>query len=222
MKHETLQRVTAMQADIIMMMANLIEGRDGTTGEHVKRASIYVNMLLNRLVEKGIYKEELDSVTTEYIRNAAPLHDIGKITITDIILQKPASLTQEEYDIMKHHSAEGGRLIRENMGRLADRCFVEIAANMASYHHEKWNDSGYPDGLKGLQIPLEARIMAVADVFDALVSKRQYKEKMSLEQAFEILMEERGIGLEPVLVDTFLELKDELKDMLPDKIELQH
>lgn len=111
MKHETLQRVTAMQADIIMMMANLIEGRDGTTGEHVKRASIYVNMLLNRLVEKGIYKEELDSVTTEYIRNAAPLHDIGKITITDIILQKPASLTQEEYDIMKHHSAEGGRLI---------------------------------------------------------------------------------------------------------------
>ena len=87
MKHETLQQMTAMQADIIMMMANLIEGRDGTTGEHVKRASIYVNMLLNRLVEKGIYKEELDSVTTEYIRNAAPLHDIGKITITDIILQ---------------------------------------------------------------------------------------------------------------------------------------
>ena len=173
-------------------------------------------------MEKGIYKEELDSVTTEYIQNAAPLHDIGKITITDIILQKPASLTQEEYDIMKHHSAEGGRLIRENMGRLADRRFVEIAANMASYHHEKWNGSGYPDGLKGLQIPLEARIMAVADVFDALVSKRQYKEKMSLEQAFAILQEERSVGLEPVLVDTFLELEDELRDVLPDKIELQH
>ena len=209
MKHETLQRVTAMQADIIMMMANLIEGRDGTTGEHVKRASIYVNMLLNRLVEKGIYKEELDSVTTEYIRNAAPLHDIGKITITDIILQKPASLTQEEYDIMKHHSAEGGRLIRENMGRLADRRFVEIAANMASYHHEKWNGSGYPDGLKGLQIPLEARILALVTDFCAMTSDRTYRNKLTVDEAVAEIDQKSGVRYDPELVEIFIQIVKE-------------
>lgn len=221
MVEQQLQRITQMQSDIIITMANLIEGRDGTTGEHVKRTSTYVNMLLGKLYEKGIYPETLNSASIDYIRRAAPLHDIGKITVADSILQKPSSLTKEEYEIMQRHAAEGGRLIRENMGRIADREFVEIAIDMARHHHEKWNGQGYPDGLKGEEIPLCARIMAVADVFDALVSRRQYKSGMSIEQAFDIMEQEKGVNFEPVLLDAFMELREELGEMLREEKDIE-
>lgn len=200
-----LQRITQLQQDIIITMANLIESRDGTTGEHVKRTSVYVSHFLDVLVKKGIYKEELTSEYVDYIKKAAPMHDIGKITVSDLILQKAGRFTDEEYTIMKNHAKAGQILIQENMSSIVDKKFVEIASDIAAYHHEKWNGSGYPEGLKEYEIPLCARIVAVADIYDALVAKRQYKEGMSSEEALAIMKKDRGITFEPVLFDIFEE-----------------
>lgn len=214
MVEKQLQRITQLQQDIIFSMANLIESRDGTTGEHVKRTSSYVNLLVEKMQEKGLYKERLTREYIDYLQKAAPLHDIGKIAVPDAVLQKPGKLTKEEYEMIKIHAKEGGRLIRENMSRIADREFVDVACDMASCHHEKWAGGGYPKGIKGEEIPLSARILAIADVFDALVSERQYKKGMPLEQALAILKEERGRSFEPELLDAFLEAEEELRQML--------
>jgi len=200
-----LQRITQLQQDIIITMANLIESRDGTTGEHVKRTSLYVSRFLDVLIKQGIYSEELTNEYVDYMKKAAPMHDIGKITVSDLILQKPGKFTDEEYAIMKNHARAGQVLIQENMSSIVDKKFVEIASNIAAYHHEKWNGSGYPEGRKEYEIPLCARIVAVADIYDALVAKRQYKEGMSSEEAIAIMKKDRGITFEPVLFDIFEE-----------------
>ena len=166
------------------------------------------------MVEKGIYAEDITPQFIDYMGKASPMHDIGKITVSDIILQKPGMLTPEEFDKIKSHAIEGGKMIRRNMGRIVEPEFVEIAANLAEYHHEKWNGRGYPKGLSGTDIPLSARILAVSDVFDALISKRQYKAGMTVEEAFEIMQKDRGESFEPAILDAFFELKDELKRIL--------
>ena len=209
-----LQRITQLQQDIIITMANLIESRDGTTGEHVKRTTVYADMLVRKMQEKGIYKEYLTPTFVDYLNKATPMHDIGKITVSDVILQKPGALDDEEYVKMKCHAVEGGKLIRENMSRIVDKEFVDMAVDVAAHHHEKWNGKGYPDGLKGEEIPLSARIVAVADIFDALVSKRQYKEGMTIEQAFEIMGKERGESFEPVILDVFMEAEGDLRKLM--------
>lgn len=214
MVEQQLQRITQLQQDIIITMANLIESRDGTTGEHVKRTSAYVNLLINKMQEKDLYKEILTPTYIDYMQKAAPLHDIGKLTVPDRILQKPGALTKEEYELFQLHAEEGGRLIQDNMDRIVDREFVEIARDMAACHHEKWSGGGYPHDLKGEDIPLAARILAIADVFDALVSERQYKKGMSLEQAFEIMEKERGRSFEPQLLDVFMEAEEELRELM--------
>lgn len=214
MVEQQLQRITQLQQDIIITMANLIESRDGTTGEHVKRTSAYVNLLIQKMQEKGIYREMLTPAYINYMQKASPLHDIGKITVPDRILQKPGMLTKEEYDLIKLHAEAGGRLIQENMKRIVDKEFVDIARDMAACHHEKWGGGGYPNDLQGEEIPLSARILAIADVFDALVSERQYKEGMSLEQAFQIMEQERGKNFEPVLLDAFLDAEGELRELM--------
>ncbi len=206
-----LQRITQLQSDIIITMANLIESRDGTTGEHVKRTSIYVEFLIDKMLKKGLYKEELTQQMIDLMKKAAPLHDIGKITVPDFVLQKPGKLTGEEYDMIKKHAEAGGKLIRDNMSTLEEQDFLQVASDMASYHHEKWNGGGYPEGLKGAEIPLSARILAVADVFDALVSKRQYKDGMSTDEAYAIMVKDRGEGFETDIFDAFFEDKDELQ-----------
>lgn len=209
-----LQRITQLQRDIIITMANLIESRDGTTGEHVKRTSQYVDFFVNKLIEKNVYREELSNELINYIKRATPMHDIGKITVSDIILQKPGKFTDEEYSIMKNHAQAGRQLIQDNISKMIDSKFVEVASDIAAYHHEKWNGKGYPEGLKGEEIPLSARIVAIADVFDALVAKRQYKEGMSPEAALEIMQKDRGESFEPVLFDVFSEALPELKEMI--------
>lgn len=214
MVEQQLQRITQLQQDIIITMANLIESRDGTTGEHVKRTSAYVNLLVSKMQEKGLYKETLTPKYINYIQKASPLHDIGKITVPDRILQKPGALTKEEYELIQLHAEAGGRLIQENMDRIVDQEFVEVARDMAAYHHEKWNGGGYPKNLKGKEIPLSARILAIADVFDALVSERQYKKGMTLEQAFEIMEKEKGRSFEPELLDVFFEAEEELRELM--------
>lgn len=209
-----LQRITQLQQDIIITMANLIESRDGTTGEHVRRTSQYVEFFLDKLIEKGVYQQELTNELVDYINKATPLHDIGKITVSDIILQKPGRFTEEEYDIMKTHAQAGRQLIQDNISSMEDSKFVEIASDIAAYHHEKWNGKGYPEGLKGEEIPLCARIVAIADVFDALVAKRQYKEGMSAKEAFAIMQRDRGESFEPILYDVFAEALPELEEMM--------
>lgn len=209
-----LQRITQLQQDIIITMANLIESRDGTTGEHVKRTTIYADLLVKKMQEKGVYAEYLTPTFVDYLNKATPMHDIGKITVSDVILQKPGALDDEEYAKMKQHALAGGKLIQENMSRIVDKEFVDIAVDVAAHHHEKWNGRGYPDGLKEKEIPLSARIVAVVDIFDALVSKRQYKEGMTIEQAFEIMEKERGEAFEPILLDTFMEAEEELRKLM--------
>ncbi|MGN0623438.1 MAG: HD-GYP domain-containing protein, partial [Oscillospiraceae bacterium] len=136
--------------------------------------------------------------------------DIGKISIPDSILRKPGRLTDEEFEIMKSHSAKGGKIIRETFAHLEDETHKEMAYNVARYHHEKWNGRGYPEGLSGEDIPLPARIMAIADVFDAVSEKRCYREAMPLEKCFDIIEEGRGRDFDPVLTDAFLNIRDEI------------
>ena len=206
-----LQTITQLQSDIIITMANLIESRDGTTGEHVRRTSKYVDFFVKKLIENGVYEKELNKELVKYINKATPLHDIGKITVSDVILQKPGRFTDEEYTIMKEHARAGRELIQENISQVVDSKFVEVASNIAAYHHEKWNGKGYPEGLKGEEIPLCARIVAIADVFDALMAKRQYKEAMSAQEAMAIMKRDRGESFEPILLDVFESILPELE-----------
>ena len=209
-----LEQITRMQNDVIMTLGNVIESRDGTTGQHIKRTSVYVSLLAESLKKKGAYTETLTEDYMSDLRRAAPLHDIGKITIPDSILSKPGRLTPEEYEIVKLHTRSGERLIRENMSNMVSPEFLKMACDVACLHHEKWNGLGYPRGLKGEDIPLSARILAVADVFDALVSKRPYKDVMSIDTAFEIMQEDKGKAFEPIILETFFELRPTLEKMV--------
>ena len=166
------------------------------------------------LQKKGLYPDILNDKYISQLVKAAPLHDVGKIMIPDNILLKPGKLTPEEFEIIKTHSVEGGRIIRETFTDLEDREYVQIADDVATYHHEKWDGTGYMGQLKGEEIPLSARIMAIADVFDALLSKRCYKEAMSQEESFQIIQESSGTHFDPVLVETFLGMKEEIVEFL--------
>ncbi len=204
------QRVMELQYNTIVGMANLIEGRDGDTGEHVKRTGWFVDKIARKLTADSIYADQIDEVFLDNLRKAAPLHDIGKIKVPDAILQKPGKLTTEEFEIMKNHAAEGGAIIYETMGGIEEHDYIEMAHDMAQYHHEKWDGSGYPEGRSGEDIPLCARIMAVADVFDALISKRCYKESMPVDEAYRIIEDSAGSHFDPVIAAAFITLRDEV------------
>ena len=199
-------RIKSMQHSTIIGVANLIESRDSNTGEHVKNTSNYVSMLVNAAKEKGVYPETIDDEFVELVVSAAPLHDIGKIAVPDHILRKPGKLTEEEFEQMKIHAAEGGRMIHQVMDGSTDEEYVQVAYDVAAYHHEKWNGKGYPMGLKGEEIPVSARIMAIADVYDALTMERVYKKAFPVEKALAIIEEDTGTHFDPVLAPIFVEL----------------
>ncbi len=198
-----------IQKKLIWCFADLIEKRDNTTGQHIKRTSAYVRILANELKERGIYN--IDEEYVEKISSAAPLHDVGKIVISDAILNKPGQLTEEEFEKMKEHTVAGKEMLDTIIQEVGDQDYLHFAYDMALNHHEKWDGSGYPQGIAGEDIPLSARIMAVADVFDALITKRCYKEAYSYEQAFEIIQRSSGTHFDPVLVEVFLDKKEEIK-----------
>lgn len=212
-KHtNAVNELSRYHTEMVMGFATLVENKDGSTGGHIRRTSLYVKLLAEELKKRGCYA---DILTDEYIDNlckAAPMHDIGKIAIPDAILQKPGKLTQEEFERMKGHAACGGTIIKETFGHLGNETYTQIAYEVARYHHEKWNGKGYPEGLKRYDIPLCARIMAIADVFDALSEKRCYKEAFPLEKCFEIILEGSGQDFDPVLVETFLSIKDKIEE----------
>ena len=211
-----------LQHQIIVSMANLIESRDGFTGEHVKRTSQYVELILQRMRRLGMYQ---DILTEDYIVNAcnaAPLHDIGKILVPDSILKKPGKLTEEEFQKMQEHAIASVDILNSTIGSIESEEFLLIAKDISTYHHEKWNGSGYPFGLHGEGIPLIARVMAVADVFDALVSKRCYKEPMSLDLAFDVIRDSKTIHFDPAIADIFLSLRPEIEEILYDEYDQNH
>jgi len=201
-------RLIQIQNHTILSLSSLVEERDTDTGGHVQRTSDYVGILTTLLLNQGMYTNLIDDKYIENVVKAAPMHDIGKIVVPDAVLKKPGKLTEEEYDQMKRHASEGGRIIREVLGEYEDREYKRIATNIATYHHEKWDGTGYPKGLKADSIPLCARIMAIADVFDALVSPRVYKEPMSYERAFEIINNEAGTHFDPKITKVFIDNKD--------------
>lgn len=211
---EHSQRMLAIQDSTIIGMANLIESRDEDTGEHVKRTSKYVELLTREAQKAGYFINILTNDYAELLVKAAPMHDIGKISVSDSILQKPGKLTTEEYEIMKGHTTAGGRIVTEVLANIENQEYIDIAAQVAEGHHEKWDGSGYPKGLSGNEIPICARIMAVADVFDALVSKRCYKDPMSVDQAFSIIEESAGSHFDPVLAKLFCGIRREVEEVL--------
>lgn len=182
--------IVEMHNNLILSMAVMVESRDNSTGGHIKRTSDCVRILVDEIKRGGEFA--LSEQFCQNIIKAAPMHDLGKIAVDDAILRKPGRFTDEEFAVMKTHAAEGARIVHEILKGTDDKEFHILAENIAHYHHERWDGSGYPEGLKGEQIPLEARIMAIADMYDALVSKRVYKEKMSFEKADQIIMEGMG------------------------------
>ena len=212
------ERMSQMQERIISGLANLIESRDLETGEHVARTSDYVRELSKFARADGVYADQLNDHFISLMVRAAPLHDVGKIVVPDHILKKPGRLTEEEYERMKLHASEGGRVVREVLGGITDEEYLSFASDVATCHHERWNGKGYPNGLSGEAIPLSARIMAIADVFDALVSERCYKKAMSSEKAFEIIGEEAGAQFDPNLVRVFLKHRNQFVDMKKERI----
>ena len=204
------KKMTSMQLHIISGLANLIENRDMETGEHITRTSTYVKMLSEYSRNENVYKDEIDSHFINLIYTLAPLHDIGKILVSDTILKKPGKLTPEEFEEMKKHAALGGSVVREVLNGITDEEYLSFASDIATFHHERWDGTGYPKGIKGEEIPLSARIMAIADVFDALISERCYKKAFPADVAFKIIEEESGSHFDPKLVEVFLRHKDEL------------
>ncbi len=190
-------RITNMQNKMVLGMATMVESRDNSTGGHIKRTSEVVRILIDEMRKDPAMG--LGEKFCEDLIKAAPMHDLGKIAVDDVILRKPGRYLPEEYEIMKTHSAKGAEIVREILMDTDDEQFSQLAENVAHYHHERWDGNGYPEGLKGEDIPLEARIMAIADVYDALVSKRVYKEKLSFAEADCIIKENMGTQFDPGL-----------------------
>lgn len=207
---EKTQKFIRVQDDIIISMASIVENRDNNTGGHIQRSSAVVKIFVEHLMEVN-YLDSLTQDVADMIIKAAPLHDFGKIAIPDSILNKPGKFELWEYDKMKEHSAKGAVIVARILQHSEDIAFRSIAVNIAHYHHEKWDGNGYPEGLTEKEIPFEARVMALADVFDALVSKRVYKESFDYDKAFKIIEESAGSHFDPGLCSVFLECRPRLE-----------
>ena len=203
-----------MQDGLIITMADMVENRDSDTGAHVQKTAAYVKIIVEGLKRKGYYSEKLTPKFMSDVVRSAPLHDVGKINISDKVLNKPGKLTDEEYEIMKTHTTAGKKIIEDAIGKMEAESYLKEARNMAAYHHERWDGKGYPEKLHGEVIPLSARIMAVADVFDALTSPRVYKPAFPIEKALVIMEEEKGKQFDPKCIEVFMESLAEVKIIL--------
>ena len=208
------EEIAHMQNGLIYIMADLVESRDKNTGDHVRKTAAYVRLILELMKENNVYADAITDEFVEDVCNSAPLHDVGKIKVSDVILNKPGKLTDEEFEIMKSHTTAGREVIENAMKLTNDPGYLKEALNLAAYHHEKWNGKGYPTGLKGEEIPLSARIMAVSDVFDALVSQRSYKKPFTFEQAMGIIEEGAGTHFDPRIAKLFVENGDRVRLIL--------
>ena len=201
--------ISTMQDEIILDFAEMVEARDKCTGDHIKKTSYYVRVIAEELRREGKFEDTLNDEYVSKLVRSAPLHDVGKIKISDLILNKPGRLTDEEFELMKTHTTAGYEILTKTSGVALSTGYLKEAIEMAHYHHERWDGTGYPTGLKGGDIPLSARIMAVADVFDALVSQRSYKKPYSYQKAVAIITEESGTHFDPAVVEAFLNIARE-------------
>ncbi len=206
------EQITRLRNGLILVLADMVENRDQCTGDHVRKTAAYCEIILRQMQKEGIYADELTEEFIAEVVNSAPLHDVGKIKISDMILNKPGKLTDEEFRTMQSHTSAGGEIIDKAIATVGEESeYLNEAKNLAEYHHEKWNGEGYPEGLSGEEIPLSARVMAVADVFDALVSRRSYKEPFSIDKALDIIREGSGSHFDPLVVKAFLDAEDEVR-----------
>jgi len=206
---EKTEHIRYIQQKVVLGMATIIENRDMNTGGHVKRTSDVIRILVDEMRRQGI--GDLDDTYADEIIRSAPMHDLGKISIENNILNKPGKLTDEEYAIMKTHSAKSGNIVKAILSGVEEPHFIQTAYCLARFHHERWDGKGYPERLTQIEIPLEARIMAVADVYDALVSKRCYKEPMSFEVAAQIMNEGMGSQFDPMMKPIFEACREQLE-----------
>lgn len=212
LEHEVAQKtehIQEIQDKMVLGIADMVENRDANTGGHIKRTSEVVRILIDEMRKDNM--EGLDDEFCKYVIKAAPMHDLGKIAVDDAVLRKPGRFTPEEFEEMKKHAAKGAEIVHKVLADIEEPRFQIIAENVAHYHHERWDGSGYPEHIKGETIPLEARIMAIADVYDALVSKRCYKDSMSFEQAFNIIEEGMGTQFDERLNKYFLASREKLE-----------
>ncbi|MDR2597942.1 MAG: response regulator [Treponema sp.] len=208
---ERTARIRRLQDGIMTVLSDVIEERDKDTGGHNDRTSAYVKLLIKAMEERGVYADEIRGWNLELVASSARLHDTGKIHILDAILNKPGKLNNEEFEQMKTHTTAGARIIGRIIKQTDEEEFLYNAKLFAEYHHERWDGTGYPHGLKETDIPLQGRIMAIVDVYDALVSKRPYKEPLTEEEAINIITENAGKQFDPKIVQVFLEIKDKFK-----------
>jgi putative two-component system response regulator len=204
---EKTAEVLNLQNAILATVADLVEFRDKLTGGHITRTQLYLQAITEEMILEGIYVEEISSWYMDFFLPAAQLHDVGKIAISDLILNKPSKLTPEEFEIMKSHVTVGMDAIKHIMSKTNEHDFLNHALLIAGAHHEKWNGTGYPAGLSGTNIPLEGRLMAIADVYDALIAERPYKKAFTHEEACKIIEGDAGSHFDPVLIGVFKEVQ---------------
>ena len=207
---ERSEHLVRLQNGIVHTLADLLESRDKNTGGHIDRTSAYMKILINAMMARGVYSGEMAGWNLESVVSSARLHDVGKIVIPDSILNKPGPLTKEEFQKMKTHASEGERIIDNAIKQTGDAEFLRNAKLVTTYHHERWDGSGYSYRLKGTDIPLLGRIMAVVDVYDALASERPYRKALSHEDAVRIIMEDSGRHFDPAIAEVFYEIQGNL------------
>lgn len=203
---KTKDELLNAQYSTVLAMSKLVESRDQFTGSHLERVQFYCQLIASEFMNRGLYERIIDSKFVTTLFNSCPLHDIGKILVPDNILMKESALTEGEFEIMKNHATAGSDYLKTVLASYPNNSFIKMGVEIAKHHHEKWDGSGYPDGLKGDDIPVSAQIMALADVYDALTSKRPYKEAFSHEKSCEIILRERGKQFSPTLCDLFEEI----------------
>ena len=214
MVEEKTKNVLMLQNAILKVMAELVECRDDITGGHIERTQNYLAVLIGAMIENKLYEQEISQWNIKLVLRSAQLHDVGKIAISDNILNKPGKLTEEEFETMKTHTTFGEKIIdKVKQETTGGQEFLNHAGIFAATHHEKWDGSGYPKGLKGEEIPLEGRLMAIADVYDALVCERPYKKAFSHEDAVKIITDGKGKHFAPDLVDLFLSVAEKFEEI---------
>jgi len=214
---EKVEEISASQIATIHALVKAAESRDDDTGTHIERTSLFCELIAKKLLEAGRYTDTIDDSYCDTISKASPLHDIGKVGIPDAILLKPGRLTPEEFEIMKTHVNIGYEMLASTREMYPGNKFLMLGIEIAKYHHEKWDGSGYMQELTGNDIPLSARIMALSDVYDALRSRRVYKEPFSHEKTYDIIIEGRGSHFDPTIVDVFIK-HDKLFEEIYDRL----
>jgi len=207
------EQLVHLQNGIVYTFADLVENRDKNTGGHIDRTAGYLKILIDAMFEHGVYTDEMQSWNMPSVISSARLHDLGKIVISDTILNKPAQLTDDEFQIMKKHTIEGERIIDKAIERTGDAEFLDNAKIIAAYHHERWDGTGYPYGKEKNEIPLQSRLMAIIDVYDALVSERPYKKAFTHEEAVGIITKSSGTHFDPEIVKVFTIINEKLKSI---------